>query len=109
MKLVARLLEEPWGQMGAPHLKDSGIGNRSGEVRYEHPRGVSLPVMIKYLHTSGQLSIQAHSKDAEVPAIVTIPDTSTALQTRSSAKQGSLTFRRSGPAFQACLSDTHLH
>jgi mannose-6-phosphate isomerase len=66
MKFNANLAEKPWGQTGIPHLNDrSGQDLRIGEVSFEHPQGLNLPVLVKYLYTSERLSIQVHPDDQQ--------------------------------------------
>ena len=61
MKLAARLIEKPWGQLRVPHLTAGHCsGSRIGEVCFDHPGGAEMPVLIKYLYTSERLSIQVH-------------------------------------------------
>ena len=61
MKLAARLVEKPWGQLRVPHLAfETSFDSRVGEVCFEHPDGAQIPVQIKYLYTSDRLSIQVH-------------------------------------------------
>ncbi|GAA4005747.1 class I mannose-6-phosphate isomerase [Sphingomonas humi] len=63
------MAEKPWGQLGVPHLGDSHAGDRRiGEVSFEHPHGLSLPVLVKYLYTSERLSIQVHPDDQQARA-----------------------------------------
>ena len=68
MKMVSRLLEKPWGQAGVPHDPQSIRGRRIGEVCFEHPERLALPMTIKYLYTSEKLSIQVHPDDAQAQA-----------------------------------------
>lgn len=66
MRLNARLIEKPWGQIAVPHARRAGRPTaRIGEVCFEHPDGKTLPVLIKYLFTSERLSIQVHPDDAQ--------------------------------------------
>lgn len=61
MKLAARLIEKPWGQLRVPHLAAGPcLDSRVGEVCFDHPSGSAMPVLIKYLYTSERLSIQVH-------------------------------------------------
>lgn len=69
MKIEARLLEKPWGQVGIPHLIGPAIDSRIGEVCFDSPSGQSLPVLIKYLYTSERLSIQVHPDDDQARAL----------------------------------------
>lgn len=65
MKIGARLLEKPWGQLGVPHAAaGTASGRRIGEVVFDHDAS-SLPVLIKYLYTSERLSIQVHPNDRQ--------------------------------------------
>lgn len=64
MKLIAKVAEKPWGQAGVVPLgSHSDRDRRVGEVSFEHPAGVGMPVLIKYLYTSERLSIQVHPDD----------------------------------------------
>jgi len=61
VKLAARLIEKPWGQLQVPHHAARGcLDSRIGEVCFDHPGGAQMPVSIKYLFTSERLSIQVH-------------------------------------------------
>lgn len=69
MKIEARLLEKPWGQLRVPHVAGCDSDSRIGEVCFDSPRGQSLPVLIKYLYTSERLSIQVHPNDEQARAL----------------------------------------
>lgn len=69
MKIEARLLEKPWGQVHVPHLRGGELDARIGEVCFDSPPGQSLPVLIKYLYTSERLSIQVHPNDRQARAL----------------------------------------
>lgn len=61
MKMVSRLVDKPWGQVGIAHRTEACLPDRRvGEVCFEHPSTTDLPVLIKYLYTSEKLSIQVH-------------------------------------------------
>jgi mannose-6-phosphate isomerase len=69
MKLKATLTDKPWGQTGVPHLAGHADSDRRiGEVAFEHPGGLDLAVLIKYLYTSERLSIQVHPNDDQARA-----------------------------------------
>lgn len=68
MKMVSRLLEKPWGQIGVPRSAPLFSDRRIGEICFEHPERRALPVMIKYLYTSEKLSIQVHPDDQQARA-----------------------------------------
>lgn len=63
MKLLAKVADKPWGQVGVLPELLSDQTRRIGEVSFEHPAGIELPVLIKYLYTSDRLSIQVHPND----------------------------------------------
>ena len=68
MKLQARLLEKPWGQIHIRNLQGAQNDVQIGEVCFEHPGSAPLPVMIKYLYTSERLSIQVHPDNDQARA-----------------------------------------
>lgn len=62
-QLRPRFLEKVWGsQQLAPWFPDSE--NKIGEVWFEGPGSLELPVLVKFLFTSGKLSVQVHPDDA---------------------------------------------
>lgn len=68
MKLTTRIVKKPWGRTDIPaHFNAPDA--RIGEIWFEHPQGVKLALMAKYLFTSERLSIQVHPNDAQAAAI----------------------------------------
>jgi mannose-6-phosphate isomerase len=66
VKMAGRLVDKPWGQEQVRHLKESSTPSRRiGEVCFEHPASVDLPVQIKYLYTSERLSVQVHPNNQQ--------------------------------------------
>jgi mannose-6-phosphate isomerase len=65
--LPIKTVEKPWGQDHLPPPFDSPAGKRIGEIWFEPPP--ELPeLLVKYLFTSENLSVQVHPSDAEAPA-----------------------------------------
>ena len=61
-QLKPRFLEKIWGsQKLEPWFPDSP--NKIGEVWFEGPGALELPVLVKFLFTSGKLSVQVHPDD----------------------------------------------
>ncbi len=66
--LARRVVEKPWGRTDiSPHFA-APLGQRIGEIWFEHPHGKTLSLMAKYLFTSERLSIQVHP-DTEQAAL----------------------------------------
>jgi mannose-6-phosphate isomerase len=65
-KLVARLVEKPWGQTRLPPVFGDTGGRCIGEVWFEGAG--ELPLLAKYLFTSERLSIQDHPGETEAKA-----------------------------------------
>ncbi len=60
--LTPRFLEKVWGsERLEPCFPDSQ--NKIGEVWFEGPGSLELPVLVKFLFTSGKLSVQVHPDD----------------------------------------------
>src|SRR5687767_7309310 len=65
--LASRLVEKPWGQECLPPPFSAPPGKRIGEVWFEPPP--ELPeLLVKYLFTSENLSVQVHPSDAQAPS-----------------------------------------
>lgn len=65
-KLESRLVEKPWGREGLPPPFGDTGGRRIGEVWFSAER--DLPLLVKYIFTSGRLSIQVHPNDDQARA-----------------------------------------
>jgi mannose-6-phosphate isomerase len=61
-------VEKPWGRTDIPEIFGRTNGRRVGEVWFEASRGEELPLLIKYIFTSENLSVQVHPNDAEARA-----------------------------------------
>lgn len=68
VKLVARKVEKPWGRDALPVPFADSESRRIGEIWFESVDGTKMPLLIKYLFTSEQLSIQVHPSDREAVA-----------------------------------------
>lgn len=64
-RLVAHAIEKPWGRTDIPsHIAVNG-GSRIGEVWFSSEGGINLPLLVKYIFTSKNLSIQVHPNDEQ--------------------------------------------
>lgn len=66
MKLLPTLHEKPWGRTELPPPFDgiaAGGKNPIGEIWFEPPDRSVLPVLVKYLFTDANLSVQVHPDD----------------------------------------------
>lgn len=64
--LSTRSVEKPWGQDSLPPPFSAPAGQRIGEIWFEPP--VELPeLLVKYLFTSENLSVQVHPSDGQAP------------------------------------------
>ncbi len=62
-QLTSRFLEKVWGsERLQPWFPDSET--KIGEVWFEGPGSLELPLLVKFLFTSGKLSVQVHPDDA---------------------------------------------
>lgn len=72
MKLQPHLVEKPWGRTELPEpFGGAGLGRRIGEIEFGLSGGPELPpaaVLVKYIFTSGRLSVQVHPDDAQARA-----------------------------------------
>lgn len=65
--LSTKSVEKPWGQDTLPPPFSAPHGKRIGEIWFEPPP--ELPeLLVKYLFTSENLSVQVHPSDAQAPA-----------------------------------------
>jgi len=68
-RLIAHMVEKPWGRTDIPSSIGSDEGNRIGEVWFSPPtasgKGRPLPLLVKYIFTSEKLSVQVHPNDAQ--------------------------------------------
>ena len=65
MKLLPRPVEKPWGRTDLPPEFAPTLGSRIGEVWFEHPSKMDLPLLMKYIFTSERLSVQVHPSDQQ--------------------------------------------
>lgn len=65
--LATKAVEKPWGQDTLPPPFSAAAGQRIGEIWFEPPP--ELPdLLVKYLFTSENLSVQVHPSDGQAPA-----------------------------------------
>jgi mannose-6-phosphate isomerase len=64
-KLIERRVEKVWGRRDLPTAFGPVATHDEpvGEIWFEHPAGVDMPLLIKYLFTSEKLSVQVHPDD----------------------------------------------
>jgi mannose-6-phosphate isomerase len=65
MQLTKHLVEKPWGRTDIPTVFGDMAGKRIGEIWYEHDGPDPLLLLVKWLFTSENLSIQVHPNDAQ--------------------------------------------
>lgn len=65
MKLAKHLIEKPWGRSDISAAFGDMGGKRVGEIWYANQAGDTLPILVKWLFTSENLSIQVHPNDAQ--------------------------------------------
>lgn len=66
-KLPVRMVEKPWGRDTLPAPFTAPAGQRIGEIWFEPPP--ALPqLLVKYIFTSENLSVQVHPSDAQTLA-----------------------------------------
>jgi mannose-6-phosphate isomerase len=63
LKLLKHQVEKPWGRIQIPAAFGGDGDRRIGEVWFESPCEMSLPLLVKYIFTSEKLSIQVHPDD----------------------------------------------
>lgn len=61
--LSSRAVEKPWGRHDLPALFPNPERWKIGEIWFEEIEGGELPLLVKYLFTSGRLSVQVHPND----------------------------------------------
>lgn len=61
-KMQTKLVEKPWGRTNIDGIPES-INARIGELWFELGNGPRLPLLVKYIFTSENLSIQVHPDD----------------------------------------------
>ncbi len=64
--LPTRMVEKPWGRESLPAPFVAPAGARIGEVWFEPPAALDQ-LLVKYIFTSENLSVQVHPSDAELP------------------------------------------
>ncbi|WP_176591885.1 class I mannose-6-phosphate isomerase [Sphingobium sp. EM0848] len=64
-RLVAHAIEKPWGRTDIPSHVAANDGRRIGEVWFSAERRTSLPLLVKYIFTSENLSVQVHPNDEQ--------------------------------------------
>jgi len=67
-RLETIVVEKPWGRTDIPRDFGDFGDRRIGEIWFDHPRGDSAPIMVKFLFTSERLSIQVHPGDTAAQA-----------------------------------------
>ena len=66
-KLPVRMVEKPWGRDHLPAPFETPAGKRIGEIWFEPP--AELPqLLVKYIFTSENLSVQVHPSDGQTMA-----------------------------------------
>lgn len=65
MKLERKFVEKPWGQEVLPDIFGGETGEKTGEIWFQAPDGITLQLMAKYLFTSERLSVQVHPNDRQ--------------------------------------------
>jgi mannose-6-phosphate isomerase len=66
MKLDRRYVERPWGRTQLPPMFDAPSDKKIGEAWFTD--GADLPLLMKYIFTSEQLSVQVHPDDGQARA-----------------------------------------
>lgn len=64
-RLVAHAIEKPWGRTDIPPHIALSDGDRIGEVWFSPEQEISLPLLVKYIFTSENLSVQVHPNDEQ--------------------------------------------
>jgi mannose-6-phosphate isomerase len=64
-RLVAHAVEKPWGRTDIPSHVAANDGSRVGEVWFSPEEGINLPLLVKYIFTSENLSVQVHPNDEQ--------------------------------------------
>lgn len=66
-KLPVRMVEKPWGRDHLPPPFEAPAGKRIGEIWFEPPAGLPQ-LLVKYIFTSENLSVQVHPSDDQTMA-----------------------------------------
>lgn len=64
-RLIAQAIEKPWGRTDIPSHIAANEGRRIGEVWFSPERRITLPLLVKYIFTSENLSVQVHPNDEQ--------------------------------------------
>lgn len=64
-RLVTQVVEKPWGRTDIPSHVAANDGRRIGEVWFSPEKRINLPLLVKYIFTSENLSIQVHPNDEQ--------------------------------------------
>lgn len=64
-RLLAHMVEKPWGRHDIPSHIAPSTGNRVGEIWFSPAQDRPLPLLVKYIFTSEKLSVQVHPNDAQ--------------------------------------------
>ncbi|WP_022684283.1 class I mannose-6-phosphate isomerase [Sphingobium bisphenolivorans] len=64
-RLVARAVEKPWGRTDIPSHIATNDGLRIGEIWFSPEQAIRLPLLVKYIFTSENLSVQVHPNDEQ--------------------------------------------
>lgn len=64
-RLVAHAIEKPWGRIDIPPHIALNNGGRIGEVWFSPDHEAALPLLVKYIFTSENLSVQVHPNDEQ--------------------------------------------
>ncbi|OAP29289.1 MULTISPECIES: class I mannose-6-phosphate isomerase [unclassified Sphingobium] len=68
-RLVAQAIEKPWGRTGiSSHIVSDSGERRIGEIWFSSETERDLPLLVKYIYTSENLSIQVHPNDEQARA-----------------------------------------
>lgn len=68
MKLKTHMVEKPWGRDDIADVFHAPPAKKIGEIWYDDGADDPLPLLIKWLFTSENLSIQVHPDDAQARA-----------------------------------------
>lgn len=67
-RLTTKRVEKPWGRTDLPAAFGGPGDLQVGEIWFDAPDGRALPLLVKYIFTSENLSIQVHPDDAQARA-----------------------------------------
>jgi mannose-6-phosphate isomerase len=65
MNLSKHIVEKPWGRWDISAVFGDYEGRQVGEIWYDAPDSVPLPILVKWLFTAEKLSIQVHPSNAQ--------------------------------------------